>query len=126
MGERARLKREPRRRMRWVLRIHAALWALFALGLAGLAVASVETRQDPVFLQVLAGSLAAAIGATGAALYRRWGVWLALLGGGSVLLAWILGDSGDPWRWYVLAALAVFALSAMIDRDAFGISGASR
>lgn len=126
MGGRARLNRDPRRRMRWVLRIHAALWLLIALGLAGLAVVSVETRQDPVFLQVLAGSLIAATGAAAAAVYRRWGVWLALLGGGGVVLAWFLGDSGDPWRWYVLPALAVFALSTIVDRDAFVISGASR
>jgi hypothetical protein len=41
-----------------------------------------------------------------------------------VVIAWVLGDSGDPYRYYVTGALALFAVLVAIDRRAFVKSAA--
>lgn len=110
---------EIRPHLRWALWLHAVLWALFASGMVAAAALSPEARVHPVFLQVLAGSLVASVGAFAAALYRTWGVLAALLGGFGVLLAWIAGDSGDIYRLPLAISLAVFGLVVVVDRRAF-------
>lgn len=114
----------PRRWVRWLLWLHAILWVLFALGMIAVAFMSAEARGHPVFVQVLIACSLAAIGAVTAARYRFWGAGLTLLGGVGVVVAWILGDSGDPYRYYVMGALALFAILVAIDRRAFVRSGA--
>ena len=109
----------PRRWVRWLLWLHAFLWTLFALGMIVVAVISEEAREHSVFVQVLIASSLAAIGAVAAARYRVWGVLLTLLAGSGVVIAWFLGDSGDPYRYYVMIALALFAVLVAIDRRAF-------
>ena len=121
-GEGARIV--PRRWVRWLLWLHAILWALFALGMIAVAFISPEARGHPVFVQVLIACSLAAIGAVAAARYRLWGAGLTLLGGAGVVVAWVLGDSGDPYRYYVLGALALFAVLVALDRRAFVSSGA--
>ena len=52
----------------------------------------------------------------------RWPLWChAVLW---VVLAWILGDSPDPYRYYVMVALVLFAALVAIDRRAFVKSAA--
>ena len=114
----------PRRWVRWLLWLHAILWALIALGIFTVAFVSPEARGHPVFVQVLIASTLAAIGAVAAARYRLWGAGLTLLGGVGVVIAWVLGDSGDPYRYYVTGALALFAGLIALDRRAFVRSGA--
>ena len=114
----------PRRWVRWLLWLHAILWTLFALGMFVVAFISPEARGHPVFVQVLIASMFAAIGAVAAARYRLWGAGLTLLGGVGVVIAWVLGDSGDPYRYYVTGALALFAVLVTLDRRAFVRSGA--
>ena len=114
----------PRRWVRWLLWLHAILWALIALGMFTVASVSPEARGHPVFVQVLIASTLAAIGAVAAARYRLWGAGLTLLGGVGVVVAWVLGDSGDPYRYYVTGALALFAGLIALDRRAFVRSGA--
>ena len=114
----------PRRWVRWLLWLHAILGALIALGMFTVAFVSPEARGHPVFVQVLIASTLAAIGAVAAARYRLWGAGLTLLGGGGVVIAWVLGDSGDPYRYYVTGALALFAGLIALDRRAFVRSGA--
>ena len=56
----------PRRWVRWLLWLHAILWALFALGMIAVAFMSAEARGHPVFVQVLiACSLAATAACSG-------------------------------------------------------------
>ena len=121
-GEGARAA--PRRWVRWLLWIHAILWALFALGMIAVAFMSPEARGHPVFVQVLIASSLAAVGAVAAARYRLWGAVLTMLAGLGVVVAWVLGDSGDPYRYYVMGALALFAVPVAIDRWAFVRPGA--
>ena len=114
----------PRGWVRWPLWCHAVLWVVFALGMIVVAVISEEAREHSVFVQVLIACSLAAIGAVAAARYRVWGVVLTLLAGSGVVLAWILGDSGDPYRYYVMIALVLFAALVAIDRRAFVKSAA--
>ena len=114
----------PRRWVRWLLWLHAILWALFALGMIAVAFMSAEARGHPVFVQVLIACSLAAVGAVAAARYRLWGAGLMLLGGAGVVIAWVLGDSGDPYRYYVTGALALFAVLVTLDRRAFVRPGA--
>ena len=114
----------PRRWVRWLLWLHAILWALFALGMIAVAFMSAEARGHPVFVQVLIACSLAAVGAVAAARYRLWGAGLMLLGGAGVGIAWVLGDSGDPYRYYVTGALALFAVLVTLDRRAFVRPGA--
>ena len=114
----------PRRWERWLLWLHAILWALFALGMIAVAFMSAEARGHPVFVQVLIACSLAAVGAVAAARYRLWGAGLMLLGGAGVVIAWVLGDSGDPYRYYVTGALALFAVLVTLDRRAFVRPGA--
>jgi hypothetical protein len=111
-------------RTRWLLWLNAVLWSLFALGMVAVALTSEEARAHPVFVQVLAACIAAAIGAVAAARYQAWGAVLTLVGGAGVLLAWIAGESGNPYRWFVAADLAVFLACIGIDREAFRLSPA--
>ena len=110
--------------VRWLLWLHAILWALFALGMIAVAFMSAEARGHPVFVQVLIACSLAAVGAVAAARYRLWGAGLMLLGGAGVVIAWVLGDSGDPYRYYVTGALALFAVLVTLDRRAFVRPGA--
>lgn len=114
----------PRGWVRWPLWFHAVLWMLFALGMIVVAVISEEAREHSVFVQVMIACSLAAIGAVAAARYRVWGVVLTLLAGSGVVLAWTLGDSGDPYRYYVMIALVLFAALVAIDRRAFVRSAA--
>ena len=120
----ARQRAIPRGWVRWPLWFHAVLWVLFALGMIVVAVISQEARGHSVFVQVMIACSLAAIGAVAAARYRLWGVVLTLLAGSGVVLAWILGDSGDPYRYYVMIALVLFAALVAIDRRAFVKSAA--
>lgn len=104
---------------RLALWLHAALWLIFAGGMIWVAIASPEARENAVFLQVLAGSGLAAAGSVGAALHRRWGIALTLLGGGGVLAAWIAGASGETYRLPVAIALGLFVAIVALDRRAF-------
>lgn len=114
----------PRGWVRWPLWCHAVLWVVFALGMIVVAVISEEAREHSVFVQVMIACSLAAIGTVAAARYRVWGVVLTLLAGSGVVLAWILGDSGDPYRYYVMIALVLFAALVAIDRRAFVKSAA--
>ena len=58
------------------------------------------------------------------ALRSEKGARLMLLGGAGVVIAWVLGDSGDPYRYYVTGALALFAVLVTLDRRAFVRPGA--
>ena len=120
----ARQRAIPRGWVRWPLWLHAILWVVFALGMIVVAVISQEARGHSVFVQVMIACSLAAIGAVAAARYRLWGVVLTLLAGSGVVLAWILGDSGDPYRYYVMIALVLFAALVAIDRRAFVKSAA--
>ena len=114
----------PRRWVRWLLWLHAFLWVLFALGMIAVAVLSPEALDNPVFVQVLIACSLAAIGAAAAARYRLWGAGLTLFGGVGVVIAWVLGDSGYPYHYYVMGALALFAVLVALDRRAFVRLGA--
>lgn len=109
--------------LRWAVRVvlwlHAGFWLMFAAVMVWAATSSPETLENAVFLQVLAGSGLSAVGAVGAAFYRKWGIVTALIGGIGVLVAWIAGDSGQSYRWIVVLALGLFALAAALDRRAF-------
>lgn len=104
---------------RLALWLHAALWLLFAGGMIAVALLSPEALENPVFLQVLAASSAAAIGSVGAACLRTWGVALAFIGGVGVLAAWIAGNSGMGFRLPVVLLLGLLALTVGIERRAF-------
>lgn len=101
---------------RLVLWLHTALWAVFAVGMTVLAVIDEGSRENPTFLQVTAAATVVAMGSLGAALRRRWGAALALLGGTGFMLAWIAGNSGHGYRLAVAALLGVFALAALAER----------
>lgn len=101
---------------RLVLWLHAVLWAVFAAGMTVLAVTDQGSRENPTFLQVTAAGAVVALGSLGAALLRRWGAALALLGGTGFMLAWIAGNSGHGYRLAVAALLGVFALAALAER----------
>lgn len=105
--------------MRWLLWLHASLWCLFALAVIVTATTSPEARGHPVFIQVAIACLLAAVGAVASACYRIWGVLLLLCGAAGVLAAWIAGDSGDPYRYYVGGAVALFLLAVAVDHRAF-------
>jgi hypothetical protein len=102
---------------------HAAIWLLFAGGMIVIAALSPASLENPVFLQVMAASSAAAIGSVAAAVYRRWGAALVLLGGLGVIAAWIAGDSGRELRLVIAALLVVFAIIVVSARRAFAIAG---
>ncbi|KPP94448.1 hypothetical protein [Erythrobacter sp. HL-111] len=113
-----------RRGLRLALWLHALVWVVFAGGMIALALASRESRENPIFVQVLAGASVAAVGSLGAARFRIWGVALALIGGGGVLLAWIAGGSGRELRLPVAIILGLFALAVAAERRAFVSSDA--
>lgn len=97
---------------------HAFVWVLFAGSLIALAIASPPSLGDPVFVQVAMAASAAMIGSIAAALWRPWGVALALAGGLAVIAAWIAGDSGRELRFAVALILSLFALVVMLERRA--------
>lgn len=101
---------------RAVLWLHAGLWAVFAVGLIVLAFTDQGSRENATFLQVTAASFVVAFGSLGAALLRRWGAALALVGGAAFMTAWIVGDSGHGYRLPVAALLGLFALAALAER----------
>lgn len=108
-----------RGRAGWLLWIHAVLWCLFALAMTGVAAMSPDALADPVFLQVVLASIVAAAGSIAAARFRLWGVILALAGGCWLLAAWIIGDSGEPYRYVVGGLLAAFLIVVAAERRAF-------
>lgn len=109
--------------LRLLLWLHAVLWLTFAGAMIWVAIASPDARENSVFLQVMAGSALAAVGSVSAALHRKWGVALTLLGGLGVLVAWIAGDSGATYRLPVAIALGLFAVIVALDRRAFFTPG---
>ena len=109
----ARAIRLGARIMLWV---HAALWVAFAVGLIVLAFTDQGSRENATFLQVTVASLVVAFGSLGAALLRKWGAGLALVGGLAFMLAWVAGNSGHGYRLPVAMVLGVFALAALAER----------
>lgn len=112
-GFRARAIRLGARIMLWV---HAALWVAFAAGLTVLAFTDQGSRENATFLQVTAAAFVIALGSLGAAMLRKWGAGLALIGGLAFMLAWIAGNSGHGYRLPVAMVLGVFALAVLAER----------
>lgn len=104
---------------RILLWLHAALWVLFAGAMIALAFVAPDSRQDPVFIQVMAASCATMVGSIAAALRHAWGAALALIGGLAVIAAWIADDSGRELRLAVAILLGIFALVVAVERRAF-------
>ena len=96
-----------------------------AVGAVAVRVAAVVVPVAEAGAKALASqAVVVAVGAVAAARYRLWGAGLMLLGGAGVVIAWVLGDSGDPYRYYVTGALALFAVLVTLDRRAFVRPGA--
>lgn len=117
-GEAGFAPRAIRLGARVVLWLHAALWAAFAVGMIVLAVTDQGSRENATFLQVTAASVVVALGSLGAALQRRWGAALALVGGLGFMLAWVAGNSGHGYRVAVAALLGLFVLAVVAERRA--------
>lgn len=115
-GETGFAMRAIRLGARIVLWGHTALWAAFAVGMIVLAFTDQGSRENATFLQVTAASFIVALGSLGAALLRRWGAALALIGGTAFLLAWVAGNSGHGYRPAVAVLLGLFALAAFAER----------